>query len=289
MQDRELKKWLLQPGGVVERLRQLQSTGTTKTSNNDLAARAGWIPSKVSKLRLGQQTPTADDIRSWVAATGGSEQDEHELLVMLADAERHTTSFQKALKKGQAAHQQTYNELVEQADVVRMIERSFVPSVMQTREYATAVLTGSMKLHKTADDVAEAVAARMQRRKFLLDEKYRFEFIIDETVLTRRVAPPEVMYSQVDRILEYMDLPNVRLGILPVYGTFHDVVRNSFELYGKIGVVETYYDDDELDADGWTAHANAMRDVWQDAVEGDEARKLLRAAMKYHASDMNKS
>lgn len=284
MEDPILKAWLLQPGGLVERLRQLQG----RVKGVEFAQRTGMLPSKISKLRLGQQTPTEDDIRVWVAAAGADAEVEQELLSILEDAEQNTGSFARALKQGQTAHQRTYNDLVEQADVIRMIERSFVPSVMQTRDYATAVLTGSAKLHKTADDVAEAVDARLERRRFLYDQKYRFEMVLDETVLTRRIAPPEVMYEQVARILEYMDLPNLRIGILPVDGDFHDVVRNSFELYGRIGVVETYYDDATMDLEQWQAHTSAMDDIWQDAVEGDEARKLVRAAMAAHTRAMKK-
>jgi hypothetical protein len=281
VEDPKLKRWLLAPGGLVERLRQLQ--GNVK--GVVFAERAGMVPSKLSKLRLGQQMPTDDDVRDWVRAAGASPEEEQELLAMLADG--HAKNFASSLHQGQEAHQHTYNELVEQSDVVRMIERSFVPSVMQTRDYATAVFVASAKLHKTVrDDIEATVAARMERQKYLYDERYRFEFVIDETVLTRRIAPPEVMYAQCDRILGFMDRPNLRLGILPVYGDYHDVVRNSFELYGEIGVIETYYDDATMDSEEWAAHVDAMRDIWQDAVEGDEARKIIRDAMKHHAQGM---
>jgi hypothetical protein len=104
-----------------------------------------------------EETPTEEDIRAVVMAAGVGLGVEQELLALLGDAERHTSSFARALRQGQAAHQHTYNDLVEQADVVRMIERSFVPSVMQTRDYATAVLTASMKLHRSAGDVADGL------------------------------------------------------------------------------------------------------------------------------------
>lgn len=282
MEDPIQRRWLLEPGGLVERLRQLQ--GAAK--GVDFAMRAGMLPSKVSKLRRGQQMPTEEDVRAWVAAAGAGADIEKQLLRMLSEG--RANNFARSLKDGQTAHQHTYNELVEQSDVVRMIERSFVPSVMQTREYATAVLTASMKLHKTANDFAEAVETRLERRRFLFDDRYRFEFVLDETVLTRQVAPPEVMYTQLDRILEYMDLPNVRLGVLPVHGTYHDVVRNSFELYGRVGVVETYSNDDTMELEAWAVHVSAMRDIWQDAVEDDEARELIRNAMDYHAKGMRR-
>lgn len=285
MQDPVQRRWLLQPGGLVERLRQLQG----KTKGVEFAGRAQMSPAKLSKLRLAQQLPTEDDIRAWIRAAEAGADVEAELLGILEDADRNTSSFARALRDGQEAHQRTYNDLVEQAGVIRMLERSFVPSIMQTRDYAAAVLTASRKRHKAADDVEKAVDARMERQKYLYDDDYRFELLIDETALTRSIAPPEVMYAQADRILGAMDRPNVRIGILPTHGFFHDVLRNSFELYGKVGIVETYYDDTEMDLEERQVHEDAMQEVWQDAVEGDEARQIIRSAMRYHAQGMKKS
>jgi hypothetical protein len=276
------KRWLKQPGGIVERLLQLQGS----ERNVSFAMRAGILPSKFTKLRKAQQMPTPEDIHAWVSAAGASEEVEQELLEILDFGTK--TGFARSLQHGQAAHQHTYNELVEQAKVISMLERSFIPSVLQTQDYASAVLTASMKLHKAADDVTAAVAARMERKQYLFDGKHEFHFVLDETVLTRTIGSAAVMHTQLAQLLEYMDRSNIELGILPIYGEYHDVVRNSFELYGEIGVIETYYDDAEMDLEAWVAHMEAMAEIWQDAVEGDEARQLIRNAMDHHARGMNK-
>jgi hypothetical protein len=275
----------MQPGGIVERLRQLQGSEL----GTEFAPRAGMRPAKLSKLRLGQQLPTEDDIRSWVRAGGGSEDDEKELLAMLADADRHRTSFERALKGGQEEHQHSYTKLVEQADRVRMLERSFVPSVLQTRDYAIAVLTGSKELHHASDDVIAAVDARLERQRYLYDGKRPFEFVLDETVLTRVIGSSAIMRAQVERILAAMDLSHVEIGILPVYGAFHDVVRNSFELYGQVAVAETYADDDPLSDEKRAKYERVMDEIWQDAATGDDARALIRKAITHHSQTVKKT
>jgi hypothetical protein len=283
VQDPKQQQWLLEPGGIAARLRSLQG----KTPGVAFAEASGLRPSKVSKLRLGQQLPTEDDIKAWVAASGGKGADEKELLALLAEADQHHSSFERKLKRGQTKHQGDYNELVDQAEVIRMLERSFVPRLLQTLDYAKAIMRGSMVLHKTADDVDASARKRLECQSALTDGRHRFEFVIDETVLTRDVASPAVMHEQVDRILHATELlSNVRIGILPVYGTFHDPVRNSFELYGDVGIVETYYKDEALDTEQWVKHDEAMAAIWQDAVEGDEARTLIRKAMDHHAKAM---
>ncbi len=285
MQDPKQQQWLLEPGGIAARLRTLQG----KTTGVEFAQRTGMATSKVSKLRLGQQLPTEDDIRTWVQAAGGTEADQQAMLELLAEADQHHSSFERRLKRGQAKHQSDYNELVEQSEVIRMLERSFVPRLLQTFGYARAVMVGSRNLHKAADDVDEAARERLKCQSALDDGKHRFEFVIDETVLTRTIGNSEIMVAQVDRILRATELPNVRLGILPVYGDYHDPVRNSFELYGDIGVVETYFNDDTMDTEQWAKHDEAMRDIWPDAVEGDEARSLIRKAMDHHARQNRRS
>lgn len=282
MQDDMQQRWLLEPGGIASRLRQLQG----KTSGVDFAERTGMRPSKISKLRRGQQLPTEDDIRQWVAAAGADGSVAEELIRKLDQAEENHSSYERKLMHGQEALQRGYNELVEQSDVVRMLERSFMPRLLQTFDYARAIMVGSKNLHKAADDVDAATATRLECQTCLTDGKHRFEFVIDETVLTRNVATPAIMQAQLQRLLDSLYLPGVRIGILPVYGDYHDAVRNSFELYGQVGMVETYFTSDPQDDGQLAKYEEVMRDIWQDAVEGERARSLIVNASDYYTSRM---
>lgn len=285
MQDPQQQQWLLEPGGIAAKLRELQG----RTPGVAFAAQAGMKPSKVSKLRLGQQLPSEEDIRRWVAAAGADESVVEALLIMLAEAPLNRSSFAKRLKHGQAPRQHNYNELVEQSDAVRMFERSFVPRLLQTFDYARAVLRGSAATHKASDDIDAATRTRLECQRLLYDGQRAFEFIIDEAVLTREVGSAAVMYAQLDRLTSAVELPNVRFGIVPIFGKPHDVVRNSFELYGRVGIVETYYNDDPQSSEQWQKYDEVMRNLWQDAAEGDAALELIRRAADHHARQKRKN
>jgi len=256
-----------------------------RTSGVVFGERAGMRPSKVSKLRLGQQLPKEKDIRDWVAAAGESDAVADELIAELADAEMHTSSFERRLRQGQEDFQRDYNELVKQADTIKMIERSFIPRVLQTFDYAKAILFETKNQHNAADDVDASVAVRLECQAYLYDGKRQFEFLIDEAVLTRDVANPQVMHDQMVQLLAVLNRKNVRLGILPIYGKYHDALRNSFVLYGDVAFVETSWGDDPQTDEQWARFNDVMAETWQDAREGQEARRLITNAMEHHAAE----
>ena len=55
--------------------------------------------------------------------------------------------------------------------------------------------------------------------------------MIDKTVLRRPVAPPEVMRGQVDRLIDAVALPNVRLQVIPFALCVHDGMYGPFHLF----------------------------------------------------------
>jgi transcriptional regulator with XRE-family HTH domain len=279
VQDPVKQRWLLQPGGIAARLRKLQGD----ISGVEFARRSGLKESKISKLRRGQQMPEPEDIRIWVTAAGADHTTVDELMALLAEADMHDSGFERTLRAGQEAHQRDYNELVQQSNTIRMFERTFIPRLLQTFDYARAILARSAEFHKTADDIDAAVNARLECQRFLTDGRHEFQFIIDQAVLTRRTAPAAVMQGQMYRLLDAVSLPNVRIAILPVEGDFHEFPRNSFELYGSVGIVETSFNDDPQSDEQWRKYREVMDDLWQDTVEGEAAEKLIRDAMRRHA------
>lgn len=68
MENPKITEALTRLGGVAERLTQARLTANL--SGRDLAARTGFAPSKVSKIELGRQMPTADDVHTLLRACG---------------------------------------------------------------------------------------------------------------------------------------------------------------------------------------------------------------------------
>jgi transcriptional regulator with XRE-family HTH domain len=194
-----------------KRLRELRRA--TTMSGRQLAESLSWPPSKVSKLENGRQTPTDDDIREWTRATG-SEGETKALLASLHTLEVQHAEWQRQLRTGLKPHQQEIADLDARTRFFRAFESTFVPGLLQTAEYARARFAQSITVFKVRNDINEAVAARVQRQEILYQLDKQFHFVLTEAALRYRLCPPEVMLGQLDRLVSFSALPNVKLGII---------------------------------------------------------------------------
>lgn len=83
MRNPLIKAELQRPGGVTEHLRAARTRANL--SGRQLAERAGLRPAKISKLELGQQTPTAADVHAWLQACSASPE---EIRMVQAEVDR---------------------------------------------------------------------------------------------------------------------------------------------------------------------------------------------------------
>jgi transcriptional regulator with XRE-family HTH domain len=194
-----------------KRLRELRLA--TIMSGRQLAESLSWPPSKVSKLENGRQTPTDDDIREWTRATG-SEDETEALLASLHTLEVQHAEWQRQLRTGLKPHQQEIADLDARTQLFRAFESTFIPGLLQTAEYARARFAQSITVFKVRNDINEAVAARVQRQEILYQLDKQFHFVLTEAALRYRLSPPEVMLGQLDRLVSFSALPNVKLGII---------------------------------------------------------------------------
>ncbi|MDX3071447.1 helix-turn-helix transcriptional regulator [Streptomyces sp. MI02-7b] len=116
-----------------------------------------------------------------------------------------------------------------EAELIRAYEPHYVPGLLQTPQYAEAVLRAG-RPHASQDDIERGVALRMERQALLVrDRPPLLWVVIDETVLRRPIGGAEVMRGQVDRLIEACGMPQVRLQVMPfasgphpaMYGPFH--------------------------------------------------------------------
>jgi transcriptional regulator with XRE-family HTH domain len=182
-------------------------------SGRQLAELLSWVPSKVSKLENGRQTPTDDDIRDWTRVTG-SDGETESLLASLHTLEVQHAEWQRILRTGLRPHQQELIEWDQRTRLFRAFEATVIPGLLQTAEYARARFAEGIRRLKLPNDINEAVAARIQRQEILYRPDKRFHFVLTEAALRFRLCPPEVMLGQLDRLISFSQLPNVRLGII---------------------------------------------------------------------------
>ncbi len=102
-------------------------------------------------------------------------------------------------------------ELEEQATAIRSFETRLIPGLLQTEEYARAVLAGARP-----DKIEELVAARLNRQRILTrDDPPRLWVIIDENALRRNLGGPTVMRGQLARLLEATEVPRIVVQVVP--------------------------------------------------------------------------
>jgi transcriptional regulator with XRE-family HTH domain len=116
-----------------------------------------------------------------------------------------------------------------EASVIRAYEPHYVPGLLQTEDYARAVLRAG-RPNAPDEEIERGVALRLERQTLLCRESAPLIWIvIDETVLRRPIGGTAVMRAQIVRLIDACALPNVRLQILPfdtgphpaMYGPFH--------------------------------------------------------------------
>jgi transcriptional regulator with XRE-family HTH domain len=124
----------------------------------------------------------------------------------------------------------TYVDLEAAAAVIRTYEGQFVPGLLQTDDYMRAVVQGA-HLEDSNEEVGRRVRLRMARQVLLTAEQPpRLWAVVDEAALRRPVGGPEVMRSQLERLVEATKLPNVTLQILPFAAGAHPAMVGAFSI-----------------------------------------------------------
>ncbi|MFI7360050.1 helix-turn-helix domain-containing protein [Streptomyces avidinii] len=181
----------------------------------DLAERCGWSRSKSSRIMNGRTPPSADDIRAWCKACGTEEQTE-DLIAMLRTAEGMWVGWRRMERAGLKQAQEARLPLYQQTRRFRAYSSWLVPGMIQTQPYTTAALQAIQRRRGLVDDVAEAVAARMERQRVLCEGDRRFAFLVEESVLRAGIGGAEVMSGQLGHLISIASLPNVSLGVVPM-------------------------------------------------------------------------
>ncbi|MET9408547.1 helix-turn-helix transcriptional regulator [Streptomyces sp. NPDC002935] len=119
------------------------------------------------------------------------------------------------------------------AQLIRSYEPHFVPGLLQTEEYARAVLEAGTVGHTGPEAIERHVALRMKRQALLTRANPPHLWVImDETALLRPVSPRgEVMRDQMDRLLEWVELDHVTLQVAEFANGPHPGTYTSFALF----------------------------------------------------------
>jgi transcriptional regulator with XRE-family HTH domain len=123
---------------------------------------------------------------------------------------------------------ETYLGLEQAASVIRTYELQFVPGLLQTRDYARAVTALAATRN---EEIERRVELRMRRQQLLTTPGAPTLWaVIDEAALRRSIGGPELARTQLDRLLEVNEWPNVSLQIAPLSYGGHPAAGGPFTL-----------------------------------------------------------
>ncbi|WP_225810190.1 helix-turn-helix domain-containing protein [Streptomyces spinosus] len=125
-----------------------------------------------------------------------------------------------------------YLSLEQAALHIRAYENQFVHGLLQTEDYARALLTTAGP-HLAAEVAERRVALRMRRQELLTRATPpRLWVVMDETALRWPVGGPGVMRAQIDHLIEVSRLPQVTVQLMPFANGPHPALSaGAFHLF----------------------------------------------------------
>jgi hypothetical protein len=181
---------------------------------------AGWeiraSESKISRMELGRVVLKERDVEDLLTLYGVADNDERtRLLSMVRDANSGTLRY-RHYDLFTDRYQMSWG-LESAAVQIRTYEPLVVPSLLQTVDYARAVIRGDHP-GATADDVERWVDLRIARQRMLFaEEPVKLWAIVSEAAIRRPIGDRDVMRAQIDALIEAVALPNVTLQLIPAY------------------------------------------------------------------------
>lgn len=111
--------------------------------------------------------------------------------------------------------QESVSPLYDRTQTFRVYSSWLLPGILQIDAYTRAVLRALAQRRALANDVEEAVGARMQRQRVLHEGQHRFAIVLEESVLRTVIGGCDTMAAQLGHLIEVGSLPRVSLGIIP--------------------------------------------------------------------------
>lgn len=162
-----------------------------------------------------------------------------------------------------------------------------IPGLLQTEEYAQAVVAGSRKW-STQRDIKKFVELRMLRQQALTRRNpLSLWCVLDESALHREVGGPDVMRHQLERILEVSEeLPHVDVQVLPFNKGAHAGMDGAFTLLHfeagpPVAVVEPMTTSLYLEEDGDVGrYETGFNHLQAEALDVTDSSKFIHHMIK---------
>jgi transcriptional regulator with XRE-family HTH domain len=213
------------------------------------AKKLEWSEPKVWRIETGQIALRTHDVEL-MCRIYGADEDTTAALMALAP-ETRTKDWWRVYAEAIPQGLDLLFGLELAASEFRWWEPHLVPGLFQTERYARTVIEGDGSL--SADEIELRVRARLDRQSLLFDrvDPPRCNFLIDEDVLNRPVAP-DVMREQLNRLEQASNsLPYVSLRVVPRSVGLHEGMVGQFTILDFPASRSGFSEPTTVYSDGW--------------------------------------
>lgn len=212
----------LRLGNELRKLRESREWSVTH-----VAGLMGWSHSKVSRMETAKVRPDVGEVMDLLDAYGVGGEAYNRLVSLTREA--NARGWWRAFA-GMPARQMGFAEMESSVFGIREYAMVFVPGLLQHPDYVRQRFSDRDAVKDF--DLTAAVEGRAGRQK-ILDRGVGYEATIDEAVLRRRTAPPEVMAEQWRHLIDVASMENVTLRVLRFDAEIEYLsgALNSFALY----------------------------------------------------------
>ncbi|MCA1707215.1 MAG: helix-turn-helix domain-containing protein [Actinobacteria bacterium] len=202
----------------------------------DVAKELECSVSKVSRLETGKGIPYGRDVRDLLDRYGVTDPANRDRLMRwVRDGQRqgwwHDYSDVLAPDPEDPLVPDNLDRFValeQDASEVCGFENTLVPGLLQTEDYARAVLSTLSTADSEATDRLVELRMRRQARLYADEEPLHVHMVLDEAVLHRTVGGEQVMRGQLKRLIADAQRPNITIQVLPFNIGVHRSVGGSF-------------------------------------------------------------
>jgi transcriptional regulator with XRE-family HTH domain len=242
--------------------------------------------SKISRVETGRVSVSPRDVRDMLELYGVPA-DQRESLVQLARDSRQK-GWWHAYSDTMQPQMATYIGLESAASEIRIYEVSLIPGLLQTEDYARAVIRAGM-VNSPAEDIDRRVSLLMARQPALVrDDPPKVWAVLDEAALRRQVGGSGLMRLQLEHLLVQAALPNVAIQVIPFAGGAHPAMGRPFIILVFPERVDTdviyledltsaLYLEDIAEVDRYNVFFNHLRAT---ALSFDDSAALITSVLK---------
>ncbi|WP_024875642.1 helix-turn-helix domain-containing protein [Saccharomonospora piscinae] len=197
-------------GGQLRRLRE-----DAGISRSDAGYQIRASDSKISRLELGRVGFKERDVADLLTMYGLSETDERRAVLLHMVKEANQPGWWQKYNDFMPRWFEPFLGLEEAASRIQTYELQFVPGLLQTEDYARAVITHGLPDAASADAEGR-VALRMRRQRMLhRPQPPRLWAVLDESVIHRPIGGRAVYRAQLESLLDHTAMPHVTVQVVP--------------------------------------------------------------------------